>query len=265
VLDEPDGGEPGAGHAGREAEAEPAQPGQNDEDAGSGADASEVSADGGPEHDDCTALRATIRDFRESHPDFESQAVFNAAIARNREPLPGIVEEQLGDDSKPVYAASGPTAETAGPEEFAQWYRDVPSVNTASEIEIPLRPAGPGQFVFDSEAFFPVDGMGFGNEGRPHNYHFTTEVHTAFVYRGGELFTFTGDDDLWLFVNGKLALDLGGIHPPVSGTVDFDAMAEQLELVPGERHRMDIFHAERYTNQSNFRIETSIDCFFGLL
>jgi fibro-slime domain-containing protein len=103
--------------------------------------------------------------------------------------------------------------------------------------------------------------MGFGEEGQPHNFHFTTEIHTRFTYRGGERFTFTGDDDLWLFINDRLAIDLGGLHPQLSATVDLDASAAALGLEAGETYPMDIFHAERHTDASNFHVETTIDCF----
>ena len=107
--------------------------------------------------------------------------------------------------------------------------------------------------------------MGLGNEGNPHNYHFTTELHATFDYVGGEIFnftfTFTGDDDLWLFINGRLAIDLGGLHPEVSATIDLDQIADQLQIVVGGTYPMDIFHAERRTSESNFRIQTTIECF----
>ena len=72
--------------------------------------------------------------------------------------------------------------------------------------------------------------------------------------------TFTGDDDVFVFVNGKLALDLGGVHGPEAGTVDFDAQAGDLGITTGNVYTLDVFHAERHTSMSNFRIETSIDC-----
>ena len=196
----------------------------------------------------------TLRDFTPStHPDFEPFSDSDFAY-------PGLVESDLGADGKPVYAHPGATPHTAGPDEFDQWYRDAAGVNQAFESSLPLTESG-GRLVFDSAAFFPLDGMGYGEEGLPHNFHFTTEIHTTFEYEGGEVFTFTGDDDLWLFINDRLAIDLGGLHPSLSATVDLDAGAAELGIEPGQTYAMDIFHAERHTDASNFHVETTIDCF----
>ena len=206
---------------------------------------------------DCGILRAVVRDFSTSHPDFET---FGGI-----EGLRGILEEELGPDAKPVYAHEGPTSHTSGPEYFAQWYEDMPGVNVPFTVDITLGPLVNGGLGFESYEFFPIDNVGFGNEGNIHNYHFTTEIHTEFVYSGGESFTFRGDDDLWLFINGKLGIDLGGLHQALSATVDLDAEAGRLGLTPGERYRMDIFHAERHRGESNFRIETNIECLVSII
>jgi len=199
----------------------------------------------------CGDLLARLRDFKDTHPDFEK---FVGSGVK------GIVLPALGADGKPVLDTSKPLREVTSPESFAQWYRDTPGVNLPIEITIPLQPVA-DSFEYSNQAFFPLDGLGFGEQGRKRNYHFTTEIHTSFLYRGGEQFTFSGDDDLWIFVNGKLALDLGGTHSPQMGTVDFDAQAALLGITPGQSYKLDIFHAERHTTASNFKIRTNIDCF----
>ena len=58
---------------------------------------------------------------------------------------------------------------------------------------------------------------------------------------------------------------LGGLHPSLSQTIDLDTQAAALGIAPGNTYDMDIFHAERHTVNSNFRIETTIDCFVIVL
>ena len=199
-------------------------------------------------------LVATIRDFQPPHPDFETYAGLGATT--------GLVKPLLGADSTPSYAHAGATSQTTGPNEFAQWYHDTPGVNLTIPGTLALTEPTPGKFVYDSNAFFPIDGLGFGNYAAwGHNFHFTTEILTSFTYKGGEIFSFRGDDDLWIFVNKQLALDLGGLHEPLDGTINFDAVAATLGLTVGNSYSLDIFHAERHTEGSNFRIETTIECF----
>ena len=208
--------------------------------------------------DGCGAeILGIVRDFRRGnqdggHPDFET-------FTGNGEK--GIVEDELGDDSKPVYVDEDHEFTTTK-ENFDQWYVNDDDVNEAYYISFYLEPNG-NVLTFHSSDFFPLDDEGFGNEGNNHNFHFTTEVHTTFRYNGGETFRFTGDDDLWVFINKELAIDLGGLHPQQNDEISLDDEAGRLGLEKGQVYSLDLFHAERHTNESNFRIDTNlyfVDC-----
>jgi fibro-slime domain-containing protein len=220
---------------------------------------------------DCGTIKVVYRDFlgspgpdgQQRHPDF--QAGVESKMGEEK----GLVQATLRDQ-KPVYAPVGPARTVNGPDTFGQWYTDVEGVNLRVEDTLTLvdDPTRPGVKVFDSAAFFPLDGKGWQATqgfGFGHNYHFTTEIHTEFAYQGGEVFTFTGDDDVFVFVNDQLAIDLGGIHTKQTGTVDFDAQAEALGLTKGQTYPLDVFHAERHTEQSNFHMETTIACLIPIV
>lgn len=189
-------------------------------------------------------LTATVRDFLDTHPDFET------TVSDDR----GFVATTLGADGKPVYAGGAGTVTTHGAANFDQWYRDTPGVNLGTNILLTLADIGGGVYSYSNSAFFPIDGQLLGNQGRPHNYHFTLELHNRFTYKPGQMFQFTGDDDVFVFINDQLVIDLGGIHPAESAGVNLDTLG----LTPGNSYDFDLFFAERHTTQSNFRVDTSI-------
>jgi fibro-slime domain-containing protein len=241
--------------------------------------------------DGCNTIVGVVRDFRgvnqtNGHPDFESFC--------GDEPTKGLVAPDLDPSRKPVYASQCEAAAgngctqgngrgkkgggggsmtcpfgqmTTSKDAFDQWYRFTDGTNQPFVLFLNFVPSG-NVSTFQSSHFFPLDGAGFGNSGqdtdhKDHNFHFTTEVHTQFKYNGGETFTFTGDDDLWVFINGKLAMDLGGLHPAASDTINLDQAAATLGITKANVYPMDLFHAERHTDASNFRVDTNftfVDC-----
>jgi fibro-slime domain-containing protein len=186
------------------------------------------------------------RDFRSNGRDFEGYCCANAT---------GLVKNALDSQGKPELATVGSPRMLESAQVFATWYRDTPNVNSAIVSTLTLTKQPDNSYVFDSASFFPLDGKGFGNEGRSHNYHFTSELRYWFTYQGGETLTFRGDDDVWVFVNGKLAVDLGGVHGAATGSVTLDsAAAARLGLAAGGMYEIDVFQAERHTSESNYRL-----------
>lgn len=95
-----------------------------------------------------------------------------------------------------------------------------------------------------------------------HNFGFTMKIQATFEYVPGQYFEFFGDDDVWVFINNRLVVDIGGQHGQASGAVNLDTIGQNdvtQKLIPGQTYPFHIFYAERHQYESNFKMETSID------
>lgn len=220
-----------------------------------------------------------------THPHFNNfrwscdASVSGPAVADAISTSGGADPEFPGDERNPALhdALSAEMSRCFSPPElFPDWFEDRGNdVNRPFLISMTWTKGGDGKYRFRNDTFFPLDNGGafrkanangsdpFGHlqtgtkdeiDLSAHNYGFTLEMHAQFKYEQGkgQTIAVTGDDDLWLFIDGKKVLDLGGAHPALSGAVNLD----DLGLSNGT-YVLDLFFAERSVASSRLMVETN--------
>lgn len=244
-------------------------------------------------------VTAKVRDFKEisptdtagAHPHFNNRNGCSAqelgvqSVQADLDPTgPADGGAFPGDERTPRLMAEMPPtlANCYSPaDRFSDWFSDKAGVNRSFLVEMRfLWDAGKSAYVFGDNTFFPIDdGAAFtrldpavgpfghlqtgtvdGVDLSAHNYGFTVEMHTEFVYHQGEgqKVAIQGDDDIWLFLNGKRVIDLGGVHQLQSAEAGLDSLQGALGLEDGKTYAFDFFFAERHTASSNCTITTNL-------
>lgn len=92
------------------------------------------------------------------------------------------------------------------------------------------------------------------------NYNLTLEGHAQFIYYEDDdlYFNFTGDDDVYLYINGTRVLDMGGAHAISKCGISLNDVQELCHLKDGEVYDFDFYYMERHGTAANFGIETNI-------
>ncbi len=220
------------------------------------------------------SLSVILYDRKFSEADFQEPVGCSGASE-------GMVLPTLVDGVPAKNPASNGACQTSNLDDWFIAREESPGYTNAKCYELGLEMDEDGFWLADIDedkdkkidGFFPLDdwyyldpegtianpnydrGSTHPNYGVEHNYSFTMHVNAEFEYIPGQYFEFRGDDDVWVYIDDKLVVDIGGIHGPLDGAVNLDTLG----LQPGETYTFHIFFAERNVIGSNFKMRTSID------
>jgi fibro-slime domain-containing protein len=198
--------------------------------------------------DNTIAIDAIYYDLHKIHPDLQKTVTHDFKIVKNKLDLYG----------NPVYNDIYHKTVTSS-SSFYSWYHNI-SCSMSPDLcnyfipiydSLEFRKCSQNKdiWIYHNENFFPINNMGFGNEGYKYNYGFTSKIEFDVINTYDQLkISLSSDDDTWLFINGTLMIDNGGIHQTFGDTIILNTPHI------GDIHHITIFYAERHMNEATLSI-----------
>ncbi len=160
-------------------------------------------------------------------------------------------------DDTPIQLGSADPGSVANGQSFDTWFKDTPGVNMESQARLLFQKQLGGDLTFSSDDFRPIDGQLLGAGTWEPNRNFTLEMDGEFTYTpcSNQYFEFSGDGDAYVYIDGKLVLELAGNNTGMKQFVDFD----RLGLDPAQPHTIKFFYAQRSCSPSKFKVRTNVE------